>query len=182
MINIDVWFWSLQKKFHNPIYTTHWYRRHCFSKLLGTQYTNFFYFFLKSRAALVNQKAEQRSVSHHPSQLKSFGLIINSVKPINGTPHYNWASRKTLWWKGYPSILHPVTGKILWQLHVPCLVFQNEGHHHNHKQFRWGKANPLVDGHNLLPLIDIGLMYLKIQVRRLPCLPYHWLRPWGTWG
>ena len=40
-----------------------------------------------------------------------------------------------------------------------------------------GETKPMIR-HNLHPLIEIGLTYLKIYVRQLLCLPYHWLRPW----
>ena len=34
-----------------------------------------------------------------------------------------------------------------------------------------------MGGHALPLLVEIGIMYLKIEVRQLPCLPYHWLHP-----
>ena len=51
-------------------------------------------------------------------------------------------------------------------LHLPVYV---QGRYHEKKL---GQTKPIV-GHNLPPLIEIGLTYLKIQVRQLPCLPYH---------
>ena len=48
----------------------------------------------------------------------------------------------------------------------------------NHRIFL-GEAEPM-GGHNLPSLVEIGLTYLKIWVRQLICLPYHWLRPWDV--
>ena len=40
----------------------------------------------------------------------------------------------------------------------------------------FGKAKAM-GGHNLPPLVEIGFTSLKIQLRQLPCLSYHWLYP-----
>ena len=31
----------------------------------------------------------------------------------------------------------------------------------------------LLGGHNLLSLVEMGLRYLTVYVRQVPCLPYH---------
>ena len=49
------------------------------------------------------------------------------------------------------------------------VTYPNQGR--NHRIFL-GKVEPMGE-HNLPSLVEIGLTYLKICVRQLPCLPYH---------